>query len=123
VETWEGALEAYDQNLAGVILSNHGVRQLDVARSGIKEEKRGITFPNDRFQLFINGGVRRVTDVLKAVVSGATAGAYLKRMGVGREILDIILCSFLVGIGRPFLCAFSTYGIGGVDHAPHILQV
>jgi len=109
VQTWEDALEAYDQNLAGVVLSNHGGRQLDFARSGIEvlvevvekfKEKRGITFPNDRFQLFVDGGVRRATDVLKAVALGATA----------------------VGIGRPFLYAFSTYGVGGVDHALQILQ-
>jgi L-lactate dehydrogenase (cytochrome) len=84
VQTWEDALEAYDQNLAGVVLSNHGGRQLDFARSGIEvlvevvekfKEKRGITFPNDRFQLFVDGGVRRATDVLKAVALGATAGA------------------------------------------------
>ncbi|KAH9955030.1 FMN-dependent dehydrogenase-domain-containing protein [Russula dissimulans] len=109
VQTWEDALEAYDQNLAGVVLSNHGGRQLDFARSGIEvlvevvekfKEKRGIAFPNDRFQLFVDGGVRRATDVLKAVALGATA----------------------VGIGRPFLYAFSTYGVDGVDHALQILQ-
>ncbi|KAH9018740.1 FMN-dependent dehydrogenase-domain-containing protein [Lactarius hengduanensis] len=109
VQTWEDALEAYDQNLAGVVLSNHGGRQLDFARSGIEvlvevvekfKEKRGITFPNDRFQLFVDGGARRATDVLKAIALGATA----------------------VGIGRPFLYAFSTYGVEGVDHALQILQ-
>ncbi|KAI0302340.1 hypothetical protein B0F90DRAFT_1714063 [Multifurca ochricompacta] len=109
VQTWEDALEAYDQNLAGIVLSNHGGRQLDFARSGIEvlvevvekfKEKRGITFPNDRFQLLVDGGVRRATDVLKAIALGATA----------------------VGIGRPFLYAFSTYGVDGVDHALQILQ-
>ena len=131
VQTWEDALEAYDQNLAGVVLSNHGGRQLDFARSGIEvlvevvekfQEKRGITFPNNRFQLFVDGGVRRATDVLKAVALGATAGAYLKCMDV-RQGLDNNLYSFPVGIGRPFLYAFSTYGVDGVDHALQILQV
>ncbi|KAI0282865.1 FMN-dependent dehydrogenase-domain-containing protein [Russula aff. rugulosa BPL654] len=100
VQTWEDALEAYDQNLAGVVLSNHGGRQLDFARSGIEvlvevvekfKEKRGISFPNDRFQLFVDGGVRRATDVLKAIALGATA----------------------VGIGRPFYM---------LDHALQILH-
>ncbi|TFY80695.1 hypothetical protein EWM64_g3318 [Hericium alpestre] len=84
VQCWEDALEAYDQGLAGVVLSNHGGRQLDFARSGIEvlvevvdkfKEKRGITFPIERFQLFVDGGVRRATDVMKAVALGATAGA------------------------------------------------
>lgn len=79
----QDALEAYDQNMAGVVLSNHGGRQLDFARSGIEvlvevvtklKEQRGLTFPNDKFHVFVDGGVRRATDVLKAVALGATAG-------------------------------------------------
>ena len=110
VQRWEDALRAYDMGLAGVVLSNHGGRQLDFARSGIEvlvevvdklKEKRGLKFPNERFQLFVDGGVRRATDVIKAVALGATA----------------------VGIGRPFLYAFSTYGQEGVEKALQILHV
>jgi len=83
VQRWEDALKAYDLGLAGVVLSNHGGRQLEFARSGVEvlaevvakfKEKRNITFPNSKFQLFVDGGVRRATDVLKAVALGATAG-------------------------------------------------
>jgi len=109
VQCWEDALEAYDIGLAGVVLSNHGGRQLDFARSGIEvlvevvdklKEKRGLNFPNEKFQLFIDGGVRRATDVIKAVALGATA----------------------VGVGRPFLYAFSSYGQEGVEKALQILH-
>ncbi|THG97547.1 hypothetical protein EW026_g4478 [Hermanssonia centrifuga] len=109
VQCWEDALEAYDHGMAGVVLSNHGGRQLDFARSGIEVlvevveklgEKRGLKFPNEKFQLFVDGGVRRATDVIKAVALGATA----------------------VGVGRPFLYAFSSYGPEGVDKALQILQ-
>ncbi|KAK7036435.1 hypothetical protein VNI00_011632 [Paramarasmius palmivorus] len=109
VQCWEDALEAYDQGLAGVVLSNHGGRQLDFARSGVEVlaecveklgEKRGLKFPNDKFALFVDGGVRRATDVIKAVALGAAA----------------------VGIGRPFLYAFSSYGVEGVDKALQILR-
>ena len=134
MQTWEDALEAYDLNLAGVVLSNHGGRQLDFARSGIEvlvevvekfKEKRGIAFPNDRFQLFVDGGVRRATDVLKAVALGATAGACLRPWNASENADGHLrLCVvFSVGIGRPFLYAFSTYGVDGVDHALQILQV
>ncbi|KAJ7639200.1 FMN-dependent dehydrogenase-domain-containing protein [Roridomyces roridus] len=77
VQCWEDALQAYDAGMAGVVLSNHGGRQLDFARSGIEvlvevvenlKEKRGLSFPNEKFQLFVDGGVRRATDVLKAAV-------------------------------------------------------
>ncbi|KAJ7368696.1 FMN-dependent dehydrogenase-domain-containing protein [Mycena albidolilacea] len=100
----------YDSGLvAGVFLSNHGGRQLDFARSEIEvlvevvaklKEKRGLTFPNEKFQLFVDGGVRRATDVLKAIALGATA----------------------VGVGRPFLYSFSAYGTEGVEKAFQILH-
>ncbi|WFD00236.1 L-lactate dehydrogenase (cytochrome) [Malassezia yamatoensis] len=107
VQCWEDALLAYDMRLAGCVLSNHGGRQLDFARSGIEvlEEvvyelrKRGKA-PGPSFQLFVDGGIRRGTDVLKAVALGATA----------------------VGIGRPFIYAFSTYGADGVVRAVQILR-
>lgn len=54
-----------------------------------------------RFEIFVDGGVRRATDVLKAVALGATA----------------------VGIGRPMIYAMSTYGKEGVSHALQILKV
>jgi len=109
VQTWEDALEAYDQNLAGIVLSNHGGRQLDFSRSGIEvlvevaaklKEKRGLTLPSEKFQVFVDGGVRRATDVLKAVALGATA----------------------VGVGRPFLYAYSSYGLEGMEKALRILN-
>ncbi|EIN06546.1 hypothetical protein PUNSTDRAFT_121723 [Punctularia strigosozonata HHB-11173 SS5] len=109
VQCWEDALEAYDRGLAGVVLSNHGGRQLDFARSGIEiltectemlKQKRGLTFPNDKFALFVDGGVRRATDVLKAIALGASA----------------------VGVGRPFIYAFSAYGEDGIDKALQILH-
>ncbi|PCH36534.1 hypothetical protein WOLCODRAFT_140500 [Wolfiporia cocos MD-104 SS10] len=109
VQCWEDALLAYDAGLAGVVLSNHGGRQLEFSRSGIEtlvevvanlKEKRGLTFPNEKFQLFVDGGVRRATDVLKAIALGATA----------------------VGVGRPFLYAFSAYGQDGVERALQIFN-
>lgn len=72
------ALEAGCQ---GIVLSNHGGRQLEFARSGIevllevvtKLKERGL-FPNPNFEIYVDGGVRRATDVLKAIALGATAG-------------------------------------------------
>ena len=85
VQRWEDVLKAYDYGCQGVVLSNHGGRQMDTAPSGVEvlvsvvkafKEKRGITFPlkDGRFQIFVDGGVRRASDVLKAVALGATAG-------------------------------------------------
>ena len=110
VQCWEDALLAYDAGLAGVVLSNHGGRQLEFARSAIEilaetvrelRARRGLSFPNAEFQIFVDGGVRRANDVLKAIALGANA----------------------VGVGRPFIYAFSAYGADGVDRALTILNV
>lgn len=74
---------AYEAGVQGVVLSNHGGRQLDYARSGIevlaevvdKFKEKG-PWPNPKFEIYVDGGVRRATDVLKAIALGATAGIY-----------------------------------------------
>ncbi|GJJ08613.1 hypothetical protein Clacol_002832 [Clathrus columnatus] len=109
IQTWEDAVLAAKAGVQGIVLSNHGGRQLDFAPSGIEvlidvvqklKTELGMTVPNERFQIFVDGGVRRATDVLKAIALGATA----------------------VGIGRPFLYAFSAYGQEGVERALSILH-
>jgi len=72
------ALEAGCQ---GIVLSNHGGRQLEFSRSGIEVLIEVVTklrekgrWPNPNFEIYVDGGVRRATDVLKAVALGATAG-------------------------------------------------
>ncbi|KAL4400430.1 L-lactate dehydrogenase [Malassezia pachydermatis] len=107
VQAWEDAVLAYEMGLAGIVLSNHGGRQLDFARSSIEVLEEVVTemrkrnmFPSNNFQLFVDGGIRRGTDILKAVALGATA----------------------VGIGRPFLYAYSAYGPDGVVRAINLLH-
>ncbi|KAF8180626.1 glyoxylate dehydrogenase [Pholiota molesta] len=71
--------------LKGIVLSNHGGRQLDTSHSGIEnliDIGRGRT---PTFAVFVDGGVRRASDVLKVIALGASA----------------------VGVGRRFLYAFS----------------
>jgi L-lactate dehydrogenase (cytochrome) len=77
------AILAAKAGVQGVVLSNHGGRQLDFAPAGIEvliqvveklKSEVGMTLPNPDFQIFVDGGVRRATDVLKAIALGATAG-------------------------------------------------
>jgi len=106
VQTWEDAVMAAEMGLDGVVLSNHGGRQLDLARSGIEVlvevvdalKKRNLW--SDKFSVFIDGGVRRAGDVLKAIAIGAKA----------------------VGIGRPFIYAYSAYGYEGTVKAIQVLK-
>jgi len=105
VQCVEDVIRAVEVGVQGVVLSNHGGRQLDFARSGIEVlaevmpvlRERGW---QDRLEIYIDGGVRRATDIIKAVCLGAKG----------------------VGIGRPFLFAMSAYGLPGVDHAMQLLK-
>lgn len=85
VSTPEDAILALESGCQGIVLSNHGGRQLDTSRSGLENlidivaalKTRG-PWPNPKFSVFVDGGVRRGSDVLKALALGATA------VGVGR---------------------------------------
>jgi L-lactate dehydrogenase (cytochrome) len=106
VQRVEDVLRAIECGVHGVVLSNHGGRQLDTARSGIEilaevmPELRRLGL-QDKIEIYIDGGVRRATDIIKAVCLGAKG----------------------VGIGRPFLYAMSAYGLPGVDRAMQLLKV
>jgi L-lactate dehydrogenase (cytochrome) len=105
VQRVDDVLKAIDHGVHGVVLSNHGGRQLDTAPSGIEllaEVMTELRARNlqDKIDIFIDGGARRASDVLKAVCLGAKG----------------------VGIGRPFLYAMSSYGQPGVERAIQLLK-
>jgi L-lactate dehydrogenase (cytochrome) len=105
VQRVEDVIRAVESGVQGVVLSNHGGRQLDFARSGIEVlaevmpvlRERGW---DSRIEIFVDGGIRRGTDIIKALCLGAKG----------------------VGIGRPFLYAMSAYGLSGVDRAMQLLK-
>ncbi|RCI10370.1 hypothetical protein L249_4294 [Ophiocordyceps polyrhachis-furcata BCC 54312] len=105
IQRVEDVIRAVDAGVQGVVLSNHGGRQLDFARPGIEIlaevmpvlRERGL---DDRLEVFVDGGFRRATDILKALCLGAKG----------------------VGIGRPFLYAMSAYGQQGVERAMQLLK-
>ncbi|KAJ4156896.1 Cytochrome b2, mitochondrial precursor [Fusarium falciforme] len=105
VQRVEDVLKAVEYGCQGVVLSNHGGRQLEFARSAVEIlaetmpvlRERGL---DSKIEVYIDGGVRRGTDILKALCLGARG----------------------VGIGRPFLYAMSAYGEPGVDRAMQLLK-
>jgi L-lactate dehydrogenase (cytochrome) len=101
IQCVEDVLQAVEAGVQGVVLSNHGGRQLDFARSGIEVLAEVMPVLRARgWEERIDGGVRRATDLLKALCLGARG----------------------VGIGRPFLYAMSAYGLDGVDRAMQLLK-
>ncbi|OAP54584.1 L-lactate dehydrogenase (cytochrome) [Fonsecaea erecta] len=105
IQRVEDVIRAVDAGVQGVLLSNHGGRQLDFAPSAI--EVLAETMPvlrelglDKKIDVFVDGGIRRGTDIVKALCLGAKG----------------------VGIGRPFLYAMSAYGQEGVEWAIQLLK-
>jgi L-lactate dehydrogenase (cytochrome) len=96
VQCAEDAKLAVKYGCQGILLSNHGGRQLHTAPSALMTllEIR-VYAPEvfERLEVYVDGGLRDGADVLKALCLGATA----------------------VGVGRPFLYALAAYGARGVE--------
>jgi isopentenyl diphosphate isomerase/L-lactate dehydrogenase-like FMN-dependent dehydrogenase len=81
VLTAEDARLAADAGVDGVVVSNHGGRQLDTVPAGIDALPEVADEVGGEVELFVDGGVRRGTDVLKALALGARAAM------IGRPVL------------------------------------
>src|SRR6185437_1421195 len=77
----EDAKHAADIGCTGIILSNHGGRQLDGSRAAFDQLAEVVDAVGDRLDVMMDGGVQRGTHVLKALSLGA------KAVGVGRYYL------------------------------------
>jgi 4-hydroxymandelate oxidase len=94
------AEQAVAEGIAGISVSNHGGRTLDTAAATIDALPAVAEKVAGRIPVFMDGGVRRGTDVLKAIARGASA----------------------VMIGRPFLYGLGTAGADGVERVVTILR-
>lgn len=83
----EDAVKAADIGATAVMISNHGGRQLDYAASPISLVADVKAAVGDRVEVILDGGVRRGTDIVKALALGAQAcmvgRAYLFGLGAG----------------------------------------
>eukprot|EP00056_Hartaetosiga_gracilis_P010034 m.147308 g.147308 ORF g.147308 m.147308 type:complete len:207 (+) comp13241_c0_seq9:39-659(+) len=78
VQCAEDAILAVEHGVAGIVLSNHGGRQLDFARSSVEVlvevmdelQKRNM---QGKLEVYVDGGIRRGSDVVKAIALGAKA--------------------------------------------------
>lgn len=71
--TAEDAVLACDHGAAGVVVSNHGGRQLDGSVASLEALPEVVDAVGDRCEVYLDGGVRRGTDVVMALALGARA--------------------------------------------------
>ena len=98
--TAEDARFAADHGVAGIVVSNHGGRQLDTVPATIEVLPEIVEAVQGRTGVFLDGGIRRGTDVLKALALGATA----------------------VLIGRPYIWGLAVDGEAGVRRVLELLK-
>lgn len=100
VLTEEDARLAVDSGADGVVVSNHGGRQLDGVHATIDALPEVVDAVEGRIEVFVDGGVRRGTDVVKALALGARAAM----------------------VGRPVLWGLAAGGEEGVRHVLELLH-
>lgn len=96
IQSVEDAKLAMEYGCQGVVLSNHGGRQLHTAPSSLMTLLEIRTYcPEvlEKLEVYVDGGLRDGADVLKAICLGAKS----------------------VGVGRPFFYALAAYGAAGVE--------
>ncbi|GAB7353837.1 hypothetical protein MBLNU459_g4206t1 [Dothideomycetes sp. NU459] len=105
IQCVEDAVLAYFEGVEGIVLSNHGGRSQDTAQPPLvtlmEINRYAPHLLESNMEIFVDGGIRRGTDILKALALGATA----------------------VGIGRPVLHGMSAgYGESGIRRTIQILR-
>ncbi|MFY8298865.1 alpha-hydroxy acid oxidase [Pseudoalteromonas sp. SS15] len=100
IMTVEDAKRAVDIGCTGIVISNHGGRQLDGARSSFDQLAEIVDAVGDKIDVLFDSGIQRGTHVLKALSLGAKA----------------------VGIGRMYLYPLAAAGQPGVERALGLMQ-
>jgi isopentenyl diphosphate isomerase/L-lactate dehydrogenase-like FMN-dependent dehydrogenase len=98
--TAEDAAIAVARGVEGIVVSNHGGRQLDSVTASLDALPEVVAAGDGRCEIYLDGGVRRGTDVLKALALGARA----------------------VLIGRPILWGLAVAGAAGAADVLEILR-
>jgi isopentenyl diphosphate isomerase/L-lactate dehydrogenase-like FMN-dependent dehydrogenase len=98
--TAEDAMLAVKHRVDGIIVSNHGGRQLDGVSASIEALSEVVEAVDGHCEVYLDGGIRRGTDILKAIALGARA----------------------VLIGRPILWGLAVNGTEGVYHVLDLLR-
>lgn len=100
IETREDARLCVERGVDGILVSNHGGRATETDRPTIECLPEVVDAVSGRIPVMVDGGIRRGSDVYKALAYGAHA----------------------VGIGRPYIWGLSAFGQAGVEKVIEILN-
>lgn len=100
IVTREDAALAVNHGVDAIVVSNHGGRAEESGRATIESLPEVVAAVAGRIPVLLDGGIRRGTDMAKAIALGATA----------------------VGIGRPYLWGLAAFGQPGVEAVLTILR-
>lgn len=100
IETREDAALCLENGVDGILVSNHGGRAEESGRATVDCLPEVVQAVGGKFPVFLDGGIRRGTDIYKALALGATA----------------------VGIGRPYIWGLAAFGQPGVERVLGILR-
>jgi len=100
VLTADDALRAIDEGASGVVVSNHGGRQLDGVAASLRALPEIVAAVNGQAEVLMDGGIRRGSDIVKAICMGA------------RSVL----------VGRAYAYGLGAAGHAGVGRALEILR-
>lgn len=100
IETREDAVLAREHGADGIIVSNHGGRATETLRPSVESLVEVVDAVGSSLPVLVDGGVRRGSDVFKALACGARA----------------------VGIGRPYIWGLSAFGQPGVERVLDLLR-
>jgi L-lactate dehydrogenase (cytochrome) len=101
VLTADDACRSIDEGAAAISVSNHGGRQLDGVPASLRALPEVVEAVKGRIEVLMDGGIRRGTDIAKALCMGASA----------------VLC------GRAYAYGLAAAGEAGIDRAIEILRV
>jgi len=100
VLTCDDARRAIDVGASGIVVSNHGGRQLDTVSASLRALPEIVAAVNGQIEVLMDGGIRRGADIVKAICLGARA----------------VLC------GRAYAYGLAAAGQAGVARAIEILR-
>ena len=100
VRAAEDAYKAVESGVDGILVSTHGARRFDGDMSSIEVVPEVVAATRGRAEVYVDSGVRRGSDVLKALALGATA----------------------VSVGRPLFWGLAVNGAQGVHHMLELLR-